>query len=66
MNNDWMTDARKVPDDVMTYIRRIAVHAVIDEHHNPEIVASVLNISRSDLYRWLDWYRRDGEALVHK
>jgi hypothetical protein len=29
MNNDWMTDARKVPDDVMTYIRRIAVHAVL-------------------------------------
>ncbi|WP_363183857.1 hypothetical protein [uncultured Thiocystis sp.] len=26
----------------------------------------MLNISRSDLYRWLDWYRRDGEALVHK
>jgi transposase len=64
MNNDWMTDARKIPDDVMNYLRRIAVHAVIDEHHNPDIVASVLNISRSALYRWLDWYRRDGDQAL--
>ena len=64
MNNDWMTDARKVPDEVMNYIRRIAVHAVIDEHHSPEIVASVLNVSRSALYRWLDWYRRDGDQAL--
>ena len=64
MNNDWMNDAREIPDDVMNYIRRIAVHAVIDEHHSPEIVASVLNISRSALYRWLDWYRRDGDQAL--
>jgi hypothetical protein len=64
MNKDWMNDAREIPDDVINYIRRIAVHAVIDNHHIPEIVASVLNISRSALYRWLDWFRHNvGQAL---
>ncbi|NEX23238.1 hypothetical protein G3480_23560 [Thiorhodococcus mannitoliphagus] len=44
MNKDWMTDARQIPDETMNYIRRIAVHAVIDGHHRPELVANVLNM----------------------
>ena len=32
MNKDWVSDARKIPDEAMNYIRRIAVHAVIDRH----------------------------------
>ena len=25
MNAEWMSDARKIPDEVMNYLRRIAV-----------------------------------------
>lgn len=64
MKNDWMTDARKIPDDAMNYIRRIAVHAVIDGHHSPELVANVLNISRSAIYRWLEYFRKDGDQAL--
>jgi hypothetical protein len=28
MNAEWMLDARKIPDEVMNYLRRIAVQAV--------------------------------------
>jgi hypothetical protein len=39
MNDDWMSDARKIPDDVMNYIRRLAVHAVVDKHQNVDLMA---------------------------
>lgn len=61
MNTDWMSDARKIPDEVMNYIRRIAVYAVIDRHLNPEYIAKVLNISRSCIYEWIRWYREGGD-----
>ena len=64
MNSDWMNDARKIPDEVMNYVRPIAVHAVIDKHHDPAVVADVLNISLSAVYRWLDWHRRDGDQAL--
>ena len=28
MKAEWMSDARKIPDEVMNYLRRIAVRAV--------------------------------------
>ena len=28
MNAEWMFDARKIPDEVMNYLRRIAVRAI--------------------------------------
>jgi hypothetical protein len=36
MNAEWMLDARKIPDEVMNYIRRIAVRAVEEKHYSPE------------------------------
>jgi hypothetical protein len=32
MNAEWMLDARKIPDKVMNYLRRIAVQAVEEKH----------------------------------
>jgi hypothetical protein len=28
MNNDWLNDGRKIPDEVMDYFRKAAVRAV--------------------------------------
>lgn len=64
MNDDWMSDARKIPDDVMNYIRRLAVHAVVDQHQNVELIASIFRISRTSLYTWLKWYREDGDQAL--
>ena len=65
MNAPWLTDARKIPDDVMSYLRRIAVRAVEEKQHSPELVAEILGISRSSLYDWLRWYHTDGEAALN-
>ena len=32
MNAEWMFDARKIPDWVMNYLRRIAVRAIEEKH----------------------------------
>lgn len=64
MSNDWMTDARKIPDDVMDYIRRFAVHAVVDEQQSPELMAKIFHISRSSIYEWLGWYREGGDEAL--
>lgn len=65
MNADWLSDARKIPDEAMNYIRRIAVHAIVDGHHSPELVADVLNISRSAIYRWVSQYHDKGEKALN-
>ncbi|MGC1951355.1 MAG: hypothetical protein WA970_01980 [Gammaproteobacteria bacterium] len=41
----WLSDARKIPDEVMTYLRRIAVRAVEEKSYSPEVIADVLGIS---------------------
>lgn len=64
MNAEWLSDARKIPDEVMNCLRRIAVHAVVDGHHSPDLVADVLNISRSAVYRWISQYREGGEEAL--
>jgi transposase len=61
---DCLSDARKIPDEAMNYIRRIAVHAIVDRHYSPELVAEVLNISRSSIYNWVSWYRKGGEPAL--
>ncbi len=40
MNADWLTDGRKIPDDVMLHIRIMAVHAVRFLGLRPELQAS--------------------------
>lgn len=64
MANEWLNDARKIPDDVMSYIRKLAVCAVVERGWSPECVYEIFGISRSSLYDWLGKFRRGGyEAL---
>lgn len=39
MKAEWMFDARKIPDEVMDHLRRIAVRAVEEKNYSPELVA---------------------------
>src|SRR5450759_2172214 len=64
MTPEWLEDGRKVPDDVMYYIRRMAVYAVRVLGQSPEKVAEAYNFDRSCIYRWLKQYDVGGfEAL---
>ena len=49
MDAEWLSDARKIPDEVMNYLRRIAVRAVEEKNYSPEVIADILGISRSSL-----------------
>ena len=64
MNAEWMFDARKIPDEVMNYLRRIAIQAVEEKHYSPELAADFLGISRSSIYEWLRNYREQGETAL--
>ena len=64
MNAKWLSDARKIPDEVMNYRRRIAVRAVEEKHQSPELIAEIIGISRSSIYDWLRGYREDGAAAL--
>ena len=48
----------------MNYIRRVAVRAVEEKHQSPELIAEIIEISRSSIYEWLRWYREGGEAAL--
>lgn len=64
MNIDWLEDGRKIPDNVMLYIRVMAVHAVRKLGQSPEEVIKVFNFNRACMYRWLRLYDEGGyEAL---
>ena len=56
MKAEWLFDARKIPDEVMNYVRRIAVRAIEEKHYSPELVADLLGISRSSIYDWLNFH----------
>lgn len=60
MKPNWMSDARQIPDEVMTYLRHIAVCAVNEKDYSPEEVADVFGISRSSIYDWLHRFKIDG------
>jgi transposase len=63
-DEEWMQDGRKIPDEVMGYIRKMAVQAVRERGQSPEVVAEVFNFNRSCIYRWLKQYDEGGyEAL---
>lgn len=64
MNTEWYDDYKKVPDETMSFIRVIAVNAVVKKDYSPEYVCKVFNVSRSSLYEWLNRYYEGGyEAL---
>lgn len=50
MEADWLSDARGIPDEVMNYLRRIAVQAVEEKNYSPEAIADIFGISRSSIY----------------
>jgi transposase len=55
-----MSDARQIPDEVMTYLRHIAVRAINENGYSPEDMADVFGISRSSIYDWLRRFNSDG------
>ena len=46
MANEWLNDARKIPDDVMSYIRKLAVRAVVERGWSPECVFEIPRFSK--------------------
>jgi transposase len=60
MKPRWLSDARLIPDDVMSYLRKIAVHAVQEEGQSPEEVIKILGFDRSCIYDWLNRFREAG------
>ena len=64
MNNDWLNDARKIPDEPMSYIRKLAVRAIVESGFRPSLVAAMFRISPSSLYEWIKRYERGGYDLL--
>lgn len=60
MDTDWLKDGRKIPDEVMWYIRVMAVHAVRVLDQSPERIAEAYNFNRACIYRWLRQYDEGG------
>ena len=56
MNMDWMADGRKIPDEVMDYIRVMAVNAIRNLELSPELIAKAYNFNRDCIYDWLNDY----------
>jgi hypothetical protein len=50
MNLDWLADGRKIPDEVMYYIRIMAVNSIRVLGQSPEAIAKTYNFNRA--WRW--------------
>lgn len=64
MHDDWLQDGRKIPDDVIVYLRKLAVNAVRERGESPEVVARIYNFNRHCIYDWLRKYDRGGYAAL--
>jgi transposase len=64
MHEEWLLDGRQIPDEVMGYLRKMAVHAVRERGESPELVAQLFNFNRSCIYRWLKQYDEGGYAAL--
>ena len=60
MKPGWLSDGRLIPDEVMSHLRKIAVHAVEEMGYSPEEVTKILGLSRSTIYDWLKRFRAHG------
>lgn len=59
-----MSDADRIPDETMRYLRKIAVRAIEEKSYSQETISDVLGISRSSVYECMRRYRAGGwEAL---
>lgn len=57
-------DARKIPDEAMSYLRKIAIRAIEEKGYSPEAIAKVFDIDRTAIYRWLRRYREGGYSAL--
>jgi transposase len=64
MNVDWLQDGRKIPDNVMLYIRVMAVYAVRELGQSPEDVIKVFNFNRTCMYNWLNSFDEGGYSAL--
>jgi transposase len=64
MGNEWMNDGRKIPDEVMDYVRKMAVRAVREMKESPELIAKLFGFSPSCLYDWLNCYDEGGYSAL--
>ena len=64
MNLDWLADGRKIPDEVMYYIRAMAVNSIRVLGQSPEDIAKAYNFNRACIYRWLRQYDEGGFAAL--
>jgi transposase len=64
MNASWLSEVRKIPDEVMNDPQCLAVRAVKEQGHSPEWVAPMFGISRSRLYEWPRRDRAHGAAAL--
>jgi transposase len=62
MKPKWLSDARLIPDEVMSYLRMIAVRAVEERDYSPEDVIKILGFHRSCIYDWLNRFKANGYA----
>ena len=60
MKPQWLSDARLIPDEVMGYLRKIAVRAVQENGHSPEDVIKIFGFSRGCIYDWLNRFKAEG------
>jgi IS30 family transposase len=60
MKPSWMSDARQIPDEAMTFIRQIAVRAINEKNFHPDDVSELLGISHSSIYDWVHRFTIDG------
>lgn len=64
MNVEWIRDGRKIPDEVMDYIRVMAVNAVRNLGLSPETIAKAYNFNRDCIYDWLRGYDHGGYSAL--
>jgi len=64
MSDEWMDDARKIPDPAMDILRKIGVRAIIEKGFSPALVAEVIGISQSAVYNWLNRYDDGGYSAL--
>ena len=64
MKDEWLSDGRKIPDDVMSCFCKRAVQAIRERHQSPEVVADVFGFNRSSLYDWLRKYDAGGYVAL--
>ena len=53
-------DGRKISRNTLEWIRIQAVKAVIKEKKSPEKVIETFSLHRSNIYKWIKWYKKYG------